>query len=141
MIGFPPPEAVLMQGLLTSLLVLTVPLLMAFGQKLKVSGVDALLMIPIYPTFAALTILIFTPFEGEWGDMAFGPMGMLRSLSIGGIVVTLGTLYTQRREIVRMGAGGVSYRLGSVFVIGMVWGLVWLVSGMLLNWMGCVSNG
>jgi len=139
--GFPTIQFALLQALLCGLVMLTVPMAAAFGGRLKMSGTDLLLLIPIYPVFGLVTLIVFLPFEGNWADMAFGPLGTLRALIVGGLFLVLGTLYTQRHQLPKLGANAVAHRLGAVFLIGAVWGVVWSVSGWLLTYWGMTSNG
>jgi hypothetical protein len=139
--GFPTIQFAILQGLFVALLMLTVPMAMAFGGRLKMSTGDLLLLIPIYPTFALLTVLVFLPFEGNWADMAFGPLGVLRALIVGGAVVVLGTLYTQRKTLMRRSGNEVAHRIGAAFLIGAGWGVTWSLSGWLLTSVGLMSNG
>ncbi|MCW3845823.1 hypothetical protein OF829_01120 [Sphingomonas sp. LB-2] len=139
--GFPTIPFALLQGLLVAVLMLSVPMVMAFCGRLKMSGGDLLLLIPIYPALALLSVLVFLPFEGNWADVAFGPLGALRALIVGGLFLVLGTLVTQRHQLPKLDANGIVHRLSSVFVIGAVWGVVWSLSGWLLTCMGMMSNG
>jgi hypothetical protein len=139
--GFPSIQFALLQGLLLAVLMLTIPMLYAFTARVKMSTGDLLLLIPIYPALAALSVLVFLPFEGNWADTAFGPVGMGRALIVGGLFLVLGTLITQRHQLPKLYASQVFHRLASVFVIGAVWGVVWSVSGWLLTLMGMTSNG
>lgn len=139
--GFPTFQFAILQGLLLAVLMLTVPMLYAFTARVKMSTGDLLLLIPIYPTLAALSILVFVPFEGNWADTVFGPLGMLRAAIVGGLFLVLGTLITQRHQLPKLFANQVLHRLASVFVIGMVWGVVWSLSGCLLTYWGMTSNG
>ena len=137
--GFPTIQFALLQGLLLAVLMLTVPMLYAFTARVKMSTGDLLLL--IYPALAALSVLVFFPFEGKWADAAFGPIGALRTLIVGGLFLVLGTLITQRHQLPKLYTNQVVHRLASVFVIGAVWGVVWSLSGWLLTIMGMTSNG
>ncbi|MEZ0244150.1 MAG: hypothetical protein ACAH11_12300 [Sphingomonas sp.] len=139
--GFPTIQFALLQGLLLAVLMLSIPMIYAFTARVKMSTGDLLLLIPIYPTLAALSVLVFLPFEGNWADAAFGPVGTLRALIVGGLFLVLGTLITQRHQLPKLYTYQVMHRLASVFVIGAVWGVVWSVSGWLLTSMGMTSNG
>jgi len=139
--GFPTIQFAVLQGLLVGLLMLTIPMLYAFTTRVKMSGGDWLLLIPVYPVFALVTLIVFLPFEGNWADMAFGPLGALRALIVGGAFMALGTLYTQRHQLPKLGANAIAHRLSAVFLVGAVWGVVWSVSGWLLTYWGMTSNG
>lgn len=140
MMGFPALHIALLQALLVALLMLTIPMVAAFGGRLRMSGTDLLLLIPVYPAFAIVTFLVFWPFEANWGDTAFGPLGAVRGVIVGGAAVVLGTLYTQRHQLMKLHAGEVMHRLGAVFAVGAAWGLTWSLAGWLLTYWG-MSNG
>ena len=139
--GFPTLQFAVLQGLVVGLLMLTIPMLYAFTARVKMSGGDLLLLLPIFPVFIIVTLIVFMPFEGDWADMAFGAFGALRALIAGGIFMVLGTLITQRHQLPKLGANAIAHRLSAVFVIGAVWGVVWSVSGCLLTYWGMTSNG
>lgn len=139
--GFPAFHIALLQGLLVGVLMLTIPMLYAFGSRVKMSTGDLLLLVPIYPVFAIVTVLVFWPFEANWGDTAFGPLGAVRGVIVGGAAVVLGTVYTQRHQLAKLNANRVLERLAAVFVVGAVWGLMWSVAGWLLTYWGMTSNG
>jgi hypothetical protein len=141
MIGYPSLSFVALQGLLVALLLATPWLAMAFGGKLKVTGTDIALLVPVYPVFALVTIAIFLPFEGDWADMAFRPILTLRPMIVGGAAVVLGTVLTQWRNMSRRGLSEVVHRLGAALLIGGLWGAVWGVSGWALQLMGIAGNG
>jgi hypothetical protein len=139
--GFPTFQFAILQGLLLAVLMVSVPMAYAFTARVKMSTGDLLLLIPIYPALAALSVLVFLPFEGSWADAAFGPLGTLRALIVGGLFLVLGTLITQRHQLPKLYANQVVHRLASVFVIGAVWGVMWSLSGWLLIYLGMTSNG
>lgn len=141
MMGYPSMSMALFQGLLVALVLLTPWLMMAFATRLKTSGADVLLLLPIYPVFALLTLLVFLPFEGDWADMALGPVAVARPVLVGALAVLLGTLITQRRGLASRSAGEIAHQLGASLVIGAGWGLVWGLSGWFLNSLGMANNG
>jgi hypothetical protein len=141
MIGYPSLHFVALQGLIVALVLLTPWLALAFGAKLKVTGADVALFVPVYPVFALVTVAIFLPFEGDWADMAFRPILTLRPIIVGGAAVVLGTVLTQWRNMSKRGISEVAHRLGAAFLIGALWGAVWGISGWALSSMGIAGNG
>lgn len=131
----------ILQALLVGVVMLTIPMLYAFGGRVKMSGGDLALLLPIFPVFIIVTMIVFMPFEGNWADTAFGKLGTLRGLMVGGAFLVLGTLYTQRHQLPKLGANAIAHRLGAVFLIGAVWGVLWTISGWLLTYWGMMSNG
>jgi hypothetical protein len=136
MTGFPSLPFALLQGLLTSLLMLTGPLLYAFGGKLKVRFSDVLLMLCTYPALALLSILVFYPFEGDWIEASLGPLVSLRTLLVGAVAMALGMAWTQRKGLARRSGSEAAVRIGTAFVIGALWGAVWGFSGWCLIQLG-----
>jgi hypothetical protein len=141
MIGYPSLHFVVLQGLLVALLLATPWLALAFGQRLKVTGTDIALLVPVYPAFAIVTVAIFLPFEGDWADMAFRPILTLRPIIVGSAAVVLGTVLTQWRSMSSRGLSEAAHRLGAAFLIGALWGAVWGISGWALSSMGIAGNG
>jgi hypothetical protein len=140
MMGFPAFHIALLQALLVAVMMLTIPMVGAFGGRIRMSGTDLLLLIPIYPAFAIVTFLVFWPFEANWGDTAFGPIGAWRGVIVGGAAVVLGTILTQRHQLSKLNANRVVGRLAAVFGVGAAWGLTWSLAGWLLKHWG-MSNG
>lgn len=140
MTGIPSFHVAVLQALLVAVLLLTIPMLYAFGGRLKMSSGDLLLLIPIYPVCALVTLVVFWPFEANWGDTAFGPLGPVRGLIVGGAALVLGTLWTHRHGLVKLGVSDAMFRLLWVFGVGAAWGLTWSAAGWLLNYWG-MSNG
>jgi hypothetical protein len=141
MIGYPPLYLALLQGLLVALVLLTPPMVLAFGGKLKVTGGDVALLLLVIPVFAAGTAILFVPFEGDWADRAFAPIIAFRSLIVGGSLVVLGMLITRWRGLLRLRPAQGGQMLAAGFVIGALWGLTWGLSGWLLNSIGMTGNG
>lgn len=141
MSGYPALPVALLQGLLTAFVICTPPLVMAFGGRLKVSLWDIGLILLIYPWAALVTTCIFLPFEGDWADRAFGPLMLFRPLIVGGSVVLLGTVVTQWRGLSRLGPAQAMQRLGAGFAIGAIWGVLWGLSGWVLDLIGMANNG
>ncbi|MES2444286.1 MAG: hypothetical protein V4574_15775 [Pseudomonadota bacterium] len=141
MTGYPPLAVALLQGLIAAFVVCVPPLALAFGGRLKVSVRDVVLMILVLPGGALVTTAVFLPFEGDWVDRAFGPLVLMRPLIVGGSIVLLGTIVTQWRNLVKRGPLEVAHRLGAVFVIGAVWGVLWGLAGWFLKLIGMANNG
>jgi nitrate/nitrite transporter NarK len=140
MTGFPSPLFALLQGLLTSVLLLTGPLLYAFGGKLKVRMGDALLMLCTFPALILLSIVVFYPFEGDWIEGSLGPFVSLRSLLVGAVITALGMAWTQRKGIRRRSGSEAMVRIGTAIVIGALWGAIWGFSGWCLVQFGMVGD-
>lgn len=134
--GIPAFHLAAVQSLLVAVIILTGPMVYAFGSRVKMDGGDMLLLVPIYPTFAALTLLLFWPFEANWGDTAFGPLGAVRGVIVGGAAVVLGTILTQRHQLMKLNADGAIRRLAWVFGVGAIWGLTWSMAGLVLTFWG-----
>ena len=133
--GYPSLPLALLQGLLTAFALLAPVLVYAFGFRLRISLVDALLILTAIVATAAGTTILFLPFEGDWVDQALGPMVALRTLMVGAVGLTLAMAIAQRRAIVRGGSEAV-VRLGAAFLLGAVWGSVWGFSGWVLTTAG-----
>lgn len=141
MTGYPSLFSTLLQGLITSTVMVLPWLIIAFGGKLKVTWQDALLILSTFPALAIVTVAVFWPFEGEWLGMVLGPFEPFRMLVIGGVVLTIGMAVTQRRGIAQRGGSEAAVRLGAAFVIGAAWGAVWGFSGWFLQNYGMTGNG
>ncbi len=141
MIGYPPLSFALLQGLLTALVLLVWPLALAFGGKLKTRALDVLFALATIPVLAALTMLVFLPFEGDWADQAFGPLAAFHALIVGGAALVLGMTVTQWKPLARSGPTSMAYRLAAAFLIGAFWGVLWVVSGWVLQMLGVSSDG
>jgi len=141
MMGYPPLYFVLLQGLVVALVLLTPPMVLAFGGRSKVTGGDILLLLPVLPIFAGGTAILFLPFEGDWADHAFAPVIAFRSLIVGGSLVVLGILITRWRGLLRLRPAQAGQMLAAGFAIGAIWGLMWGLSGWFLNSVGMASNG
>lgn len=136
MSGIPAFHLAAIQALLVAVLILTAPMAYAFGNRLKMDAGDVLLLLPVYPAFAALTLVVFWPFEANWGDTAFGPLGAVRGVIVGGAAMVLAAIVTQRHQLATLHGHGVAQRLAWIFGIGAIWGLTWSLAGWVLSFWG-----
>ena len=141
MSGYPSLWLALLQGLIAGTVVCTPPLVLAFGGRLKVVAWDVAMIVAVFVWAALVTTAVFLPFEGDWADRAFGPLMLFRPLIVGGSIVVLGTVITQWRAFSRLGPGAAAQRLGAVFAVGAIWGVLWGLSGWFLNMIGMANNG
>ena len=142
MTGYPSLPFALLQSVLTSVIMLTPPLVYAFGgSRLKSTFSDLLLMLCTFPALIVVTFLSFFPFEGAWFDVPLGPFAALHPLLVGGLVLTLGMAFTQRKGLAQRGATEAAVRLAAAFLMGAVWGAVWGFAGWCLENIGMTGNG
>lgn len=141
MTGFPTCLFALLQGLLTAALLLTGPLVYAFGGGPRVRFSDVLLMACTVPALMLLSIIVFYPFEGDWIEGSLGPLVPFRSLLVGALLTAAGMAWTQRKGLARRSPSEAAVRIGTAIVIGALWGAVWGFSGWCLVQFGMTGNG
>ena len=141
MTGYPALSLALLQGLIAAAIACVPPLILAFGGRLKIFASDAVMIVLTLLGATVVTTAAFFPFEGDWADTAFGPIVALRPMIVGGAWLVLGMVVTHWHGLVRMRPSDVAHRLGSVFVFGALWGVLWALSGWFLDVIGMVSDG
>jgi hypothetical protein len=141
MTGYPALSLALLQGLIAAAIAGVLPLGLAFGGRLKIFASDLVLMVVALIVGAIVTTAAFFPFEGDWADSAFGPIVALRPMIVGGAWLVLGMVVTHWHGLLRMRFAEVAHRLGSVFAFGALWGVLWSLSGWVLDMIGMANNG
>ena len=132
MSGYPSIGFALLQGLITAAVMIVPWMVIAFGGKLKVTGTDVVLILATFPALGIVTTIVFWPFEGDWVDVALGPLVPFRTLLVGGLALTLGMAITQGKRLAKRSSSEAVVRLGTAFLFGAVWGVVWGFAGWVL---------
>lgn len=141
MTGYPALPLALLQGLIAAAIACIPPLVLAFGGRLKIFASDVVMMVLALLFAAVVTTAAFLPFEGDWADAAFRPIIALRPMIVGGAWLVLGMIVTHWHGLLKIRFGDVAHRLGSVFVFGALWGVLWSLSGWILDMIGMANNG
>ncbi|MBO9714608.1 hypothetical protein [Sphingomonas sp.] len=137
MTGYPSFGAALLQGLVTTLVMVGPWLVAPFGGRLRVTAADVGMALAAVGGVLIVTVALFWPFEGDWVDWLLGPARSLRALLVGGFVLLAGMAWFLRRRLARAES---AVRLGTAFLLGAAWGSVWSFSGWCLATGGVVAS-